>query len=209
MHALLSDSREPFHAHSAVFVFGPSALIRQPHLPPALALIFLIIICFPPQSLSSPSIFFNLESIDIQPMDDLGSYLRVCAEFLLSNITLGRGLVAAKLQFSPDGPSAVSHTASDVLCVDGVERGGRYRAQIMLVDDRDGSELPSQLPPPGFSSQRLDSLHAQHALFHLSHPALIILQVCSKCSSVGTARQPSPPPPTGPSRSHLLHKHPL
>jgi hypothetical protein len=108
---------------------------------------------FAPASFALPSIFFNLESIDIQPSDDDGSRLRVCTEFHASNVTLGRGAAAVKLQFSPDGPSAIAHSTGDAVCVDGVERGGRYRAAILLVHDRDGSELPVQPPPPGASSQ--------------------------------------------------------
>ena len=120
----------------------------------------------PPSSCALPSIFFNLESIDIQPLNEQGSMLRVCTEFGVAGITLGRGSTAAKLLFSPDGPSATSHTTLDALCVDGLERGGRYRAQLVLVDDIDGSQLPVQAPPPGASSKPSASYVA--ALIHNS-----------------------------------------
>ena len=133
---------------SASFCLPPLCR-RLPLIPIALAVILL----HPQSSLALPSIFFDLGSIDIQPLDEQGSVLRICTEFHVSNISLRRGAAAVKLQFSPDGPSAVSYSSNDALCADGVERGGRYRVQIMLVDDRDGSELPAQSPPPGSSSQ--------------------------------------------------------
>ncbi len=126
---------------------------QQRILPPVMLFALLTFMIPAPSSCALPSIYFNLESIDIQPLNDQESILRVCTEFRVAGITLGRGLAAAKLLFSPDGPSALSHTTQDAMCVDGVERGGRYRAQLMLVDDIDGSELPVRPPPPGASSK--------------------------------------------------------
>ena len=152
---------------------------RSGRMPPALMLatIVSLMLSLPP-SFALPSVFFNLESIDIQPMDDQGSLLRVCAEYHASNVTLARGSAAVKLQFSPDGPSATSYAPSDVLCVDGIERGGRYRAQIMLIDDRDGSELNVQSPPPGASSENfLFFIHFSTSNLPLP-PALLFISFC-------------------------------
>ena len=140
-------------ARAASSSIRPRASSRTGQLSRAVMIFILIMFMSPPASFALPSIFFNLESIDIQPLDEGGSRLRVCAEFHASNVTLGRGVAAAKLKFSPDGPSAIAHATGDAVCVDGVERGGRYRASIVLIDDRDGSELPVQPPPPGVSSQ--------------------------------------------------------
>jgi hypothetical protein len=137
---------------SSAIASRPYPLTRQQQLP-QITLIILVMFLLPtPSSLALPSVFFNLDSIDIQPLDDPGSILRVCTEFHVSDITLGPGIAAVKLEFSPDGPSAVSYASNDAVCADGVERGGRYRARIMLVDDRDGSQLPARAPPPGASS---------------------------------------------------------
>jgi hypothetical protein len=130
---------------------------QQRILPPVMLFALFTFMIPAPSSCALPSIFFNLDYIDIQPLNDQESILRVCTEFRVAGITLGRGLAAAKLSFSPDGPSATSHTTQDAMCVDGVERGGRYRAQLMLVDDIDGSELPVRSPPPGASSKRIIS----------------------------------------------------
>ena len=146
---------------------SPASHNKQQRILPPVMLFALLTFMFPaPSSCALPSIYFNLESIDIQPLNDQESILRVCTEFRVAGITLGRGLAAAKLLFSPDGPSALSHTTQDAMCVDGVERGGRYRAQLVLVDDIDGSQLPVQAPPPGASSKPSASYVA--ALIHNS-----------------------------------------
>jgi hypothetical protein len=169
------------HACRASSIINPRPSPRSWRMlpPPALMFItFVSILVFLPWSVALPSVFFNLESIDIQPMDDQGSLLRVCAEYHASNVTLAQGIAAVKLHFSPDGPSATSYAPSDALCVHGVERGGRYRAQIMLIDDRDGSELNVQSPPPGASSENfLFFIHFSTSNLPLP-PALLFISFC-------------------------------
>ena len=110
---------------SSAFASRPYPLTRQHQLPQIMLIILVMFLVPTPSSLALPSIFFNLESIDIQPLDDQGSILRICTEFHASDITLGPGIAAVKLEFSPDGPSAVSYASNEPLCADGVERGGR------------------------------------------------------------------------------------
>ena len=170
----------------------PPPQCRRWQLPPVTFIVLAVFLVHPPSSLALPSIFFDLGSIDIQPLDEQGSILRICTEFHVSNISLGPGVAAAKLQFSPDGPSAVSYSSSDVLCADGVERGGRYRVQIMLVDDRDGSELPAQSPPGASSQPSVFVTVFTNVAAAAATDTHTSFQTCSRCSSAGTARLPSP-----------------